>query len=280
MFALEVLQRCPAQRKDLVQAIGVVDFADASLLYFDPKNSESCLPHNIALQISVGCLGKNVHRTVLDEGASTYIMSYSCWKALGSPTLAALQTVLKAFDGHLFTPHGILAAFPIEFGGKIATTEVEVMNASIDYSLLLRRSWFYPMQVVTSTINQLVCFPHQGKIISIDQLDYYTPSVCFDTVANIPLVSNSHQVTELIGAGLFKDPCLMGVFPPPIPDAFVALINMISSIGTLMGDPFVLPNMTEVETFGDTMPLSPAENIYFVIQFKSNLPFVFHKKMN
>ena len=78
MSTLEVLQSYPPQRKALLQAIGAVNSVDASLLYFDPENSESHLPHTIVLQISIGCLGKNVHRTVLDEGAATCIMSYSC----------------------------------------------------------------------------------------------------------------------------------------------------------------------------------------------------------
>ena len=52
----------------------------------------------------------------------------------------ASQTVLKAFDRHLFTPHGILAAFPIKLGGKTVTIEVEVVNAPLDYNLLLGRS--------------------------------------------------------------------------------------------------------------------------------------------
>jgi hypothetical protein len=47
MFALEVLQSCPSQRKALLQAIGAVDSADASLLSFDPDNSEPRLPHCI-----------------------------------------------------------------------------------------------------------------------------------------------------------------------------------------------------------------------------------------
>ena len=121
------------------------------------------------------------------------------------------------------------------------------------------------MRAVASTVYQLVCFPPQGKIVSIDRLDYCTPNVRFDTAANFPLVSNSHPVTELIGAGLFKDPCLMGVFPPPVLDAFVAPINMISSVGTFVGDPWILPNLAKVETYGDTMPLSSAEKIYSTI---------------
>ena len=140
------------------------------------------LPHSIALQISVGCLGKQVHRTVLDEGATTCIMSFTCWQALGFPTLAASQTVLKSFDGHVFSLHGILTAFPIELGGKIVTVEVEVANVPLYYNLLLGRSWFYPMRAVASTVYRLVRFPHQGRIISIDQLDYYSPNVRFDAI--------------------------------------------------------------------------------------------------
>jgi hypothetical protein len=199
-------------------------------------------------------------------------MSFTCWQALGSPTLAASQTVLKAFDGHVFSPHGILTAFPIELGGKTVTVEVEVVNAPLDYNLLLGFSWFYPMRVVASTVYRLVHFPHLGRIVSINQLDYCSPNVRFDAAAHVPLV-HSHAVPELIGAGLFKDPCLMGVFPLPVPDTFVAPINMISSVGTFMGDTWILPHPIEVEKYGDTMPLSPAKKTYSVIQseFVSNI---------
>ena len=104
-------------------------------------------------------------------------------------------------------------------------------------------------------------FPHQGKIVSIDQLDYYTP--------------NSRQVPELVGVGLFKDPCLMGVFLPPIFDTIVTSINMISSIETHMGDPWVLPNLSEIESYGDTMPLSPTELSYSSIQSESESTICF-----
>ena len=61
----------------------------------------------------------------------------------------------------------------------------------------------------------------------------------------------------------------MGVFPPPVPDAFVASINMISSVDTFVGDPWILPNPTEVKTYGDTISLSPAERTYSAIQSES-----------
>lgn len=61
----------------------------------------------------------------------------------------------------------------------------------------------------------------------------------------------------------------MGIFPPPIPKKIVALINMISSIDTHMGNPCVLPNPTKVESFGNKMLLPLAKLSYLMIQSES-----------
>ena len=55
--------------------------------------------------------------------------------------------MLKAFDGHVFKPHGIVPAFPITLGGKTVNVEVEVVNTPIDYNLLLSQSWTYAMEM-------------------------------------------------------------------------------------------------------------------------------------
>jgi hypothetical protein len=87
---------------------------------------------------------------MVDEGASTCIMSISCWKALGSPKLDTSATLLKAFDGHMFHPHGIITTLPIELGGKIVSVVVEVIDAPLEYNLLLRCTWFYEMTTIVS----------------------------------------------------------------------------------------------------------------------------------
>ena len=74
---------------------------------------------------------------VVDEGASTCVMSLSCWKGLGSLEIVPSQSMLKAFNGHVFKPHGIVPSFPIMLGGKTMNVEVEVVDAPIDYNLLL-----------------------------------------------------------------------------------------------------------------------------------------------
>ena len=96
--------------------------------------------------------GKSTHHTVIDEEASTCVMFISCWRAIGSPQFATSQTILKAFDGHTFHPHGILISFPIYLWGKIIPIEVEVVDAPLDYKLILGNTWFYEMKVVPSSI--------------------------------------------------------------------------------------------------------------------------------
>ena len=68
------------------------------------------------------------------------MMSLACWKTLGSPKDVPSSTVLTAFDGHSHRPHGIVPAFPICVGGKTVNIEVEVVDASLDYNLLLGRN--------------------------------------------------------------------------------------------------------------------------------------------
>ena len=63
--------------------------------------------------------GKTIGRVVVDEGASTCVMSLSCRRALGSPKLVPSNTLLIAFDGRSFHPHGILPDFEIKLAGKV-----------------------------------------------------------------------------------------------------------------------------------------------------------------
>jgi hypothetical protein len=78
MSALEVLQSCPAQRKALLKAIGGINPIDMNLIVFDLDDHIPRLPPQIAFQIQVVVSDKNICRTVIDEGASTCVMSLAC----------------------------------------------------------------------------------------------------------------------------------------------------------------------------------------------------------
>ena len=107
-------------------------------------------------------------------------------------------------------------AFPIELGGKIVQVDVEVVDAPIDYNILLALSWIHAMMEVVSSVFRLVWIPHQENIVTINQLDYYTPKTGIHS--NIPFVENLKVAIQDIGVGMFKDSSLMGTFtiPPPI----------------------------------------------------------------
>ena len=97
------------------------------------------LPAQLAFLIQVKALNKTVHRTIIDEGASTCLMSMSCWKNLGSPPLSKSSTTLKAFDGRSYTPYGILSNLQVELGGKTVEVDVEVIDGNLNYNILLGR---------------------------------------------------------------------------------------------------------------------------------------------
>jgi hypothetical protein len=59
--------------------------------------------YNFHMLVYLGCKDK----------LQVYVMSLSCWKAIGSPSLSRSMIMLTAFDGHYFRPHGILPTFHI-----------------------------------------------------------------------------------------------------------------------------------------------------------------------
>ena len=96
-----------------------------------------------------------------------------------------------------------------------------MVDAKLNYNLLLGRSWIDAMLCILSTLFRLLKFPHEGKIIIVDQLSFFTSS----SENNVPYVDQI-PFLDSIGPCLFKDPTLMGIFPLPPPNT--VQVNMIS----------------------------------------------------
>ena len=129
--------------------------------------------NQIVLIIQVVITGLEIHQVVVDEGASMCIMSSSCWKAISSLALTSSPNGLEAFDGRESKPLGVLAILPITLKGNTVNVEVEVVDAKINYNLLLGRSWTHAMLCVSSTLFRVLKFPHEGNIITVDQLSFF-----------------------------------------------------------------------------------------------------------
>jgi hypothetical protein len=106
MYALEVLQSCPSQRKALLTDLGSTEICNPGTIMLDTTNLKPHLPCHIAFQVVVAYPTKtftqNIFRTMVDEGASTCIMSLACWKVIGQSVLSPSPTLLTAFNSHSF----------------------------------------------------------------------------------------------------------------------------------------------------------------------------------
>ena len=72
-----------------------------------------------------------------------------------------------------------------------------VVQGSLDFNLLLGRDYVYAMKVVVSTLFRVIHFPHEGNIVSIDQLSFITPDHRIthsnQTALNVPHVLVIHS---------------------------------------------------------------------------------------
>ena len=61
----------------------------------------------------------------------------------------------------------MLPALSVELGGKTVPIQVEVVDAPLDYNMLLGINWFYAMMVVSSIVFWTLQFPHLENIFDL-----------------------------------------------------------------------------------------------------------------
>jgi hypothetical protein len=161
-----------------------------------------------------------VHRCIIDEGESTCIMSKTVWQKLSSHELIPSAITLRAYDGRPSSPEGIFQNVPVELEGKTILIDIEVIDAPLDYNILFGRSYMYAMKEVASSIFRAMMFPHNGKIVTIDQVSHYEPNPSANLDNILPLIHTNQDAYPLVkmDPGIFKDPSLLGTYhgAPPL----------------------------------------------------------------
>ena len=132
-------------------------------------------------------------------------------------------------------------------GAKIGDIFVKIA------ALHLRANRTHTMFCVVSSLLCVLHFHHEGKLVTVDQLSLFSSS---SSNNNIPYMENTEIPCEIVGAGLFKDSTLMGTFTLPPPN--VHSVNMILD----STDPWIIPTIDQLYSFGNTMTLSPFEINY------------------
>jgi hypothetical protein len=104
---------CPSHMNALLYVLGSLDPCGTKVIKFDVTDVHAPLPYHVAFQIHVDYSKYTIKSTIINEGVATCVMSLTCGKTIGSPTLSQSLTMLIAFDGHSFHPHDILPTFPV-----------------------------------------------------------------------------------------------------------------------------------------------------------------------
>jgi hypothetical protein len=78
----------------------------------------------------------------------------------------------------------------------------------------------YVMKAVASSVFQTMMFPHNGKIITIDQVSHYEPNPSANIKNILPFIHTNPDTYPLIEMGpeIFKEPSLLGMYhgAPPL----------------------------------------------------------------
>jgi hypothetical protein len=143
------------------------------------------LPSHMPFKITVKVCGWDIPHTLIDEGSSVSILSSIAWQALGYPKLVSVTQTLFAFNKRTNHPLGILPQFPVTLGGKTIFIDVMVVQDPLDFDLLLGRDYVYAMKSIMSTLFRVISFPHDGRMVTIDQLLFVGPNLTINPITSL-----------------------------------------------------------------------------------------------
>jgi hypothetical protein len=83
---------------------------------------------------------------------------------------------LLSFNIKNSQPLGTLPQFPISLEGKTVFIDVMVVQDPLDFTLLLGKDYVYVMKAIVSTLFCVISFPHDGQVVTIDQLSFIDPA--------------------------------------------------------------------------------------------------------
>ena len=112
------------------------------------------------------------------------------WKRLFSPNLVPSSITLHTYDGRPSKPLGLYQFPPLELGVKRVLLDIEVVDAQVDCNNISRHSYMYTRKAVSSLVYNIMIFPHNGKIVTLDQLKKY----------NMHTNTNTNNVLPSIGS--------------------------------------------------------------------------------
>jgi hypothetical protein len=131
------------------------------------------------------------------------------------------------------------------------------------------------MQAVVATVFWVLLFPHEGQIMTIDQLSFSIPNPSLGAFS-VPIIDNPQPGVVNVGFGLCPPFMVTFNYPPPQGDVkFVSdhhkvdIFQVFSFHTTYFNDPWIRPSpsttMEGTGHHGISMPLSAIEAAYSLV---------------
>jgi hypothetical protein len=60
-----------------------------------------------------------------------------------------------------------------------------VVQDPLDFDLLIGRDYVYAMKAIVSTLFHVIYFPHDGRIVTIDQLSFIGPDLTINPMTSL-----------------------------------------------------------------------------------------------
>ncbi|XP_009794173.1 uncharacterized protein LOC107817125 [Nicotiana tabacum] len=132
-----------------------------SITFDDEDTDGLMIPHNDALVISLLVHDTNVQRVLIDSGSSANIILLRVVDEMqANYKMIPKALTLSGFNNSsVITKGEVVLAMFIE--GLIKDTKFQVIDAYMAYNIILGRPWIHDMDVVPSTLHQVIKFPSQ-----------------------------------------------------------------------------------------------------------------------
>jgi hypothetical protein len=124
-------------------------------------------------------------------------MSKKLWHKIGSPELVPSVITLRAYADRPTSSTRLCQNVPIELGGKTILIDIEVIDFHLDYNILFGRRYMYAMKEVASSVFHTMMFPHNGKIVTIDQLHITSLTIPPTSITSSPLSTLARMIFQL-----------------------------------------------------------------------------------
>jgi hypothetical protein len=180
---------------------------------------------------------------------------------LGYPQLVLVTQTLFDFNRRTNQPLGILPQFLVTLGGKTIFVDFMVVQDPLDFDLLLGRDYVYAMKAIVSTFFRLISFPHDGRMVTIDELACVGPDLITNPMTSLngsymlsisplpqvnyvalsPMTSTSNDLDSVVDMVIY----LVGLLEPD-PLTLVVALDMCSFQSIVLpSSEYLLEAMTE-----------------------------------